>query len=58
VVLILTAVDILGSGPTFRKAFLHPFNEQLTLFVLMATVMAIVFVFFIATVIHRWRAAV
>jgi hypothetical protein len=35
-VLILTAVDILGFGPTFRKAFDHPFDEQLTFFVLMA----------------------
>jgi len=35
-VLILTVVDILGFGPTFRKAFDHPFDEQLTFFVLMA----------------------
>lgn len=35
-VLILTAVDILGFGPTFRKAFDRPFDEQLTFFVLMA----------------------
>jgi hypothetical protein len=35
-VLILTAVDIMGFGPTFRKAYDHPFDEQLTFFVLMA----------------------
>jgi len=35
-VVILTAVDILGFGPTFRKAYRHPFDEQLTFFVLMA----------------------
>jgi len=35
-VAILTAVDILGFGPTFRKAYCNPFDEQLTFFVLMA----------------------
>jgi hypothetical protein len=35
-VVILTVVDIMGFGPTFRKAFHHPFDEQLTFFVLMA----------------------
>lgn len=35
-VMILTAVDIMGFGPTFRKAYAHPFDEQLTFFVLMA----------------------
>jgi len=35
-VVILTAVDLLGFGPTFRKAHAHPFEEQLTLFAIMA----------------------
>jgi len=35
-VVILTAVDIFGFGPTIRKAYHHPFDEQLTFFVLMA----------------------
>ena len=35
-VLILTTVDTLGVGPTFRKAYFRPFEEQLTFFVLMA----------------------
>jgi hypothetical protein len=35
-VVILTAVDVIGFGPTFRKAYGHPFEEQLTFFVLMA----------------------
>jgi hypothetical protein len=33
-VAILTMVDALGFGPTFRKAYHHPFEEQLTIFVL------------------------
>jgi hypothetical protein len=33
-VAILTMVDALGFGPTFRKAYRHPFEEQLTIFVL------------------------
>ena len=36
-VVILTVVDVLGFGPTFRKAYLHPFEEQLTFYVLMCT---------------------
>jgi len=35
-VMILTAVDLMGFGPTFRKAWLQPFEEQLTFFMLMA----------------------
>ncbi len=35
-VVILTMVDLIGFGPTFRKAFIHPFEEQLTFFVFMA----------------------
>jgi len=35
-VVILTTVDVIGFGPTFRKAYFHPFEEQLTFFVLMA----------------------
>jgi len=35
-VVILTAVDLMGFGPTFRKAFSHPFDEQLNFFVIMA----------------------
>lgn len=34
-VVILTLVDLLGFGPTFAKAYRHPFEEQLTFFVLM-----------------------
>jgi hypothetical protein len=33
-VAILTFVDALGFGPTFRKAYRYPFEEQLTIFVL------------------------
>jgi len=36
-VVILTMVDLIGFGPTFRKAYIRPFEEQLTFFVLMAT---------------------
>lgn len=35
-VVILTTVDVIGFGPTFRKAYFYPFEEQLTFFVLMA----------------------
>ena len=31
-VVILTAVDVLGFGPTLRKAYFHPFEEKLTFF--------------------------
>jgi hypothetical protein len=34
-VVILTTVDVIGFGPTFRKAYFHPFEEQLTLFAIM-----------------------
>jgi hypothetical protein len=34
-VIILTTVDLLGFGPTFRKAYKKPFEEQLTLFAIM-----------------------
>lgn len=34
-VVILTVVDLLGFGPTLRKGYNHPFDEQLTLFVIM-----------------------
>ena len=33
----MTTVDAIGFGPTFRKAYLRPFEEQLTFFILMAT---------------------
>lgn len=33
-VVILTAVDVLGFGPTIRKAYSFPFEEQLTFFAL------------------------
>ena len=35
-VVILTSVDVIGFGPTIRKAYCYPFEEQLTFFVLMA----------------------
>ena len=35
-VVILTTVDILGFGPTFRKAYAFPLEEQLTFFVIIA----------------------
>jgi len=31
-VVILTAIDALGFGPTLRKAYFHPFEENLTFF--------------------------
>ena len=31
-VVILTAVDLLGFGPTIRKAYFHPYEENLTFF--------------------------
>ncbi len=34
-VIILTTVDTLGFGPTFRNAYHHPYQEQLLLYVLM-----------------------
>jgi len=34
-VVILTTADVLGFGPTFRKAYIRPFEEQLMFFVIM-----------------------
>ncbi len=34
-VVVLTTVDLLGFGPTFRKAYFHPYEEQLTFFIIM-----------------------
>ena len=31
-VVILTAIDVLGFGPTLRKAYFHPYEENLTFF--------------------------
>ncbi len=33
-VVILTTVDVLGFAPSFRKAYIYPFEEQLTFFVI------------------------
>ena len=35
-VLILTTVDVIGFGPTFRKAYVQPFGEQITFYLLFA----------------------
>jgi hypothetical protein len=35
-VVVLTTVDLIGFGPTFRKAYHHPFEEQLLFYGLMA----------------------
>ena len=35
-VVILTTVDLMGFGPTFRKAYELPFEENLTFFVLVS----------------------
>lgn len=35
-VVILTTVDVIGFGPTFRKAYFHPFKEQLIFYTMMA----------------------
>jgi hypothetical protein len=32
----LTAIDVIGFGPTIRKAFAHPFDEDLAFFALFA----------------------
>ena len=34
-VVLLTTVDVLGFGPTFRRAYARPFDEQLMFFVIM-----------------------
>lgn len=36
-VLLLTTVDLIGFGPTVRKAYALPFEEQLTFFIIIAT---------------------
>ena len=36
-VVILTAVDLTGFAPTFRKAYHHPYEEQLLFYFLMAS---------------------
>ena len=36
-VVILTTVDLIGFAPTFRKAYSHPYEEQLTFFTLIAS---------------------
>ncbi|HFD32324.1 MAG TPA: hypothetical protein ENJ28_06420 [Gammaproteobacteria bacterium] len=33
-VIILTTVDLLGFGPTVRKAYSHPFDENMTVFII------------------------
>lgn len=35
-VVILTTIDLIGFAPTFRKAYHHPYEEQLLFFVLIA----------------------
>lgn len=35
-VVVLTIVDLIGFGPTFRKSYAHPFEEQLMFFTLIA----------------------
>ena len=35
-VVVLTVVDVIGFGPTFRKAYIRPFEEQSALFAIMA----------------------
>lgn len=36
-VIVLTSVDVIGFGPTLRKAYASPFEESLTFFTLFAT---------------------
>ena len=36
-VVLLTSVDLIGFAPSFRKAYRHPFDEQVRFFVLMST---------------------
>ncbi|MET0071679.1 MAG: hypothetical protein ABW096_16705 [Candidatus Thiodiazotropha sp.] len=33
-VILLTSIDVVGFGPTIRKAFAHPYDEDLTFFAL------------------------
>ena len=35
-VILLTTIDILGFGPTFRKVYMHPFEEQRLFFIIIA----------------------
>ncbi|MES9817788.1 MAG: hypothetical protein ABW155_14120 [Candidatus Thiodiazotropha sp.] len=35
-VILLTSIDVIGFGPTARKAFIHPYDEDLRFFVLFA----------------------
>ena len=35
-VILLTAIDVIGFGPTIRKAFAHPYDEDLRFFALFA----------------------
>ncbi|MES9994268.1 MAG: hypothetical protein ABW098_20145 [Candidatus Thiodiazotropha sp.] len=35
-VILLTVIDVIGFGPTIRKAFAHPYDEDLTFFALFA----------------------
>jgi len=35
-VVILTTVDLMGFGPTFRKAYIQPYEEQLLFFIVIA----------------------
>ena len=35
-VVILTLVDVIGFAPSFRKAYIYPFEEQITFFVIIA----------------------
>ncbi|MEW8623975.1 MAG: hypothetical protein AB2559_20570, partial [Candidatus Thiodiazotropha endolucinida] len=35
-VILLTTVDVIGFGPTIRKAFAHPYDEDLRFFALFA----------------------
>jgi hypothetical protein len=35
-VVLLTAIDVIGFGPTIRKAFAHPYDEDLSFFALFA----------------------
>ncbi|MEW8114013.1 MAG: hypothetical protein AB2771_12275, partial [Candidatus Thiodiazotropha endolucinida] len=35
-VILLTTIDVIGFGPTIRKAFAHPYDEDLKFFALFA----------------------
>ncbi len=36
-VVVLTTIDLIGFAPTFRKAYSHPYEEQLKFFIIIAT---------------------